>query len=262
MRIRRVRPEEYADVGAVTVAAYEPFLTDAEDHYREQLADVAGRDREAEVWVAVPDDGDAILGNVTVCPAGSPWREIAEDGEGEFRMLAVAPEAQGQGVGWRWPRWWSSASGPTARRGIALSSLETWRRPSHLRPARVPPRPRAGLVARSPTSTSSRTAWSSDGSHPDLHRDRGRHRRRGRLGRPARARHSSPAGVVRGRRATRRSTRPSSPARPASAPASRSSTWPPARSARRWRSPPPRRTSTAGCTASPSAPATSVATGR
>lgn len=98
MPLRRARAEEYAAVGAVTLAAYEPFLTDAEDHYREQLADVGRRDREAEVWVAAADDG-GILGNVTICPSGSSWREISRDDEGELRMLAVAPQAQGRGVG-------------------------------------------------------------------------------------------------------------------------------------------------------------------
>jgi ribosomal protein S18 acetylase RimI-like enzyme len=99
VRIRRARPEEYAEIGAVTIAAYEPFLVGAEDGYRLRLLDVAGRDREAEVWVATTDEGDEILGNVTVCPEGSAWRELAKDDEGEFRMLAVSPAAQGRGVG-------------------------------------------------------------------------------------------------------------------------------------------------------------------
>ena len=30
---------------------------------------------------------------------GSPYREIAHDDEGEFRMLAVSPAARGRGVG-------------------------------------------------------------------------------------------------------------------------------------------------------------------
>ncbi len=97
MELRRLRPAETTEVGALTVAAYEPFLLGPDDQYRSRLADVAARDRDAEVWVAV-DDAE-VLGNVTICPAGSPWREIAGDAEGEFRMLAVAPSAQGRGVG-------------------------------------------------------------------------------------------------------------------------------------------------------------------
>lgn len=97
MQLRRVRDHEHAAVAALTVAAYEPFLLGPDDVYRERLADIAGRDREAEVWVAA--DGDVLLGNVTLCPPGSVWCELAGPGEGEFRMLAVAPAAQGRGVG-------------------------------------------------------------------------------------------------------------------------------------------------------------------
>jgi ribosomal protein S18 acetylase RimI-like enzyme len=49
--------------------------------------------------VATPDDSEAILGTVTICPPGSPWREVAREGEGEFRMLAVAPTSRGAGIG-------------------------------------------------------------------------------------------------------------------------------------------------------------------
>ena len=48
--------------------------------------------------MAVDDDG-TLLGSVTSCPPGSPWRELSVEGEGEFRMLAVAPAARGRGVG-------------------------------------------------------------------------------------------------------------------------------------------------------------------
>jgi ribosomal protein S18 acetylase RimI-like enzyme len=95
VQIRRARAEELTSVGDVTVAAYSPYGTG--DGYVEHLRDAASRDREAELWVLVDDD--EILGTVTTCPPGSPWREIARDDEGEFRMLAVAPDAQGRGFG-------------------------------------------------------------------------------------------------------------------------------------------------------------------
>src|SRR5690242_11194163 len=101
MRTRRARPEDLATVGEVTVAAYAEFAGDDTDEYVEELRDAATRDREAELWVATPDDSEEILGTVTICPPGSPWREVARDGEGEFRMLAVAPPARGAGVGAR-----------------------------------------------------------------------------------------------------------------------------------------------------------------
>jgi ribosomal protein S18 acetylase RimI-like enzyme len=99
MRIRRARPDDIAAVGEVTVAAYADFTAGEADTYVQRLRDAATRDREAELWVATPDDSEEILGTVTITPPGSPWREVGRDGEGEFRMLAVAPTAQGRGVG-------------------------------------------------------------------------------------------------------------------------------------------------------------------
>jgi ribosomal protein S18 acetylase RimI-like enzyme len=99
MQIRRALPEDLDAVGEVTVAAYAEFSDDDTDDYVHHLLDAAARHREAELWVATPDDSEEILGTVTITPAGSPWREIARDGEGEFRMLAVAPAARGAGVG-------------------------------------------------------------------------------------------------------------------------------------------------------------------
>ncbi len=102
VRLRRIRADEYDRVAKITVAAYAPFTRGRADPYVERLADTAARDRDAEVWVAVRDTGDGtgtILGSVTLCPPGSPWRELAVPGQGEFRMLSVDPAAQGRGVG-------------------------------------------------------------------------------------------------------------------------------------------------------------------
>lgn len=103
--IRPARPEEYAVVGALTVAAYRADgLLDADDDhpvnpaYAEKLLDAAARAREAELWVAVDPDG-AVLGTVTWCPPGSPWRELSRtEHQGEFRMLAVAPAGRRRGL--------------------------------------------------------------------------------------------------------------------------------------------------------------------
>jgi ribosomal protein S18 acetylase RimI-like enzyme len=99
MRLRRARPEDLAAAGEVTVAAYAEFGSGNPDEYVAHLRGAERRDREAELWVATPDDSEEILGTVTICPEGSVWREIAKPGEGEFRMLAVAPAARGRGVG-------------------------------------------------------------------------------------------------------------------------------------------------------------------
>ena len=97
MELRRALPDELGDVGDLTVEAYAPFTLGPADPYVARLRDARSRDREAELWVAA--EGDRLLGTVTYCPPGSPWRELAGDDEGEFRMLAVAPDAQGRGVG-------------------------------------------------------------------------------------------------------------------------------------------------------------------
>jgi ribosomal protein S18 acetylase RimI-like enzyme len=99
MQIRRARAEDLAAVGEVTVAAYAEFAHDDTGSYVDHLRDAATRDREAELWVVTEDGSEVILGTVTIAPAGSPWREVGQDGEGEFRMLAVAPSARGRGVG-------------------------------------------------------------------------------------------------------------------------------------------------------------------
>lgn len=91
------RPQDLDAAGRVCVAAYRPSGMAADDPYFEALADTTGRSLVADVLVA--RDGNDILGCVTWCPQGSPLREVSEPGEGEFRMLAVSPSAQGRGIG-------------------------------------------------------------------------------------------------------------------------------------------------------------------
>lgn len=97
--IRRAEPAEYAAVGELTVQAY---LTNGglsiDDPYYDVLRNAAARDQGAELWVAVDADG-TLLGTVTWCPVGSAYRELGGPDEGEFRTLAVAPDARGRGVG-------------------------------------------------------------------------------------------------------------------------------------------------------------------
>lgn len=103
--VRRALAAELEAVGELTLAAYlaDGFVTSAGEYVGE-LRDAAVRDRDAEVWVAVGADGtvgvpDGVLGSVTFCPVGSPYREVAaDDSEAEFRMLAVAPHARRGGV--------------------------------------------------------------------------------------------------------------------------------------------------------------------
>ncbi len=49
--------------------------------------------------VAMDDGTDDILGTVVLAEPGSPWQDVAEGAEVEFRMLATVPAARGRGVG-------------------------------------------------------------------------------------------------------------------------------------------------------------------
>jgi GNAT superfamily N-acetyltransferase len=98
--IRQVAADEYATLGEITAQAYlgEGLLDFGEsDEYLGELRDVAKRAAAAEVLVAVADG--RVLGGVTFVPAGGPMADIARAGEAEIRMLAVAPEMRGRGIG-------------------------------------------------------------------------------------------------------------------------------------------------------------------
>lgn len=98
-----VRPAGQADfdvVGRLCVDAYVEAgqLDDDAGHgYSRVLADAQARALDAVLLVAVR--GEDVVGTVTICPPGSAYREIAREGEMEFRFLAVAPAAWGGGVG-------------------------------------------------------------------------------------------------------------------------------------------------------------------
>lgn len=123
VRLRRATPADHEAVGEVTVAAYADFTLGPDDPYVARLRDAASRDREAELWVATTDDTDEVVGNVTVCPPGSPWRELAGPDEGEFRMLAVAPQARGSGVGEALARHALARAADHGATSVVLSSL-------------------------------------------------------------------------------------------------------------------------------------------
>jgi ribosomal protein S18 acetylase RimI-like enzyme len=99
LTVRPARPDEFDRVGRLTLQSYvADGLIDPADSYAGHLADAAHRAAAAELLVAV-DPGGTLLGTVTVCTPGSPLGEVSRPGELEFRMLAVAPEARGRGVG-------------------------------------------------------------------------------------------------------------------------------------------------------------------
>jgi ribosomal protein S18 acetylase RimI-like enzyme len=98
--VRPAQPADHDAIGALSVAAYRGDGQTADGHpYEAHLSDVAARARVAEVLVAVDEPTGQVLGAVTFVLAGTPLAEVSRPGEAEFRMLAVAPGAQGRGVG-------------------------------------------------------------------------------------------------------------------------------------------------------------------
>jgi ribosomal protein S18 acetylase RimI-like enzyme len=98
LEIRPARPDEYAQVGALVVAAYRAFYGGELGTYGRHLADVATRAREAIVLVATA--GGTVVGSVTYVPdTASPYAEALRDGEAAIRMLATDPAWQRRGVG-------------------------------------------------------------------------------------------------------------------------------------------------------------------
>lgn len=98
--VRRAVPTDFEAVGEITVRSYvddghlPPGIA-----YAAVLADAETRAREAELWVAVEETSDRVLGSVTFAGPGTSYAEVSADGEGEFRMLAVDHSARGRGVG-------------------------------------------------------------------------------------------------------------------------------------------------------------------
>lgn len=99
-RVREIRPDEYAEVGRLLVAAYDAAGR-FNDEYRDFLADpsqwvpgVSG------ALVAVDGDGRPI-GCVACTRPGDEEFEpgVPAAGDAGFRFLAVDPDAQGSGAG-------------------------------------------------------------------------------------------------------------------------------------------------------------------
>lgn len=130
MEIRPVRPHEHERLADITVAAYravdpdDPVWTKDVDGYETELRDVAGRVAGADVLVAVDDDG-TVLGGVTyVGDPSSPSAEFDDPEAAGIRMLAVALDAQGRGVGEALTRACIDRAVAAGRRRILLHSTE------------------------------------------------------------------------------------------------------------------------------------------
>jgi ribosomal protein S18 acetylase RimI-like enzyme len=96
--IRDARPDEHALIGELRVAAYRALGLPDGSGYAETLRGF-GWDGDCMVLVAADETGSGILGTITLEPF-DPASELArDDTEADIRAFAVAPHAQGQGVG-------------------------------------------------------------------------------------------------------------------------------------------------------------------
>lgn len=97
--IRNARPDEYAVVGELRVAAYRVLGLLPEGSGYAQTLRSFGFGGDCAVLVAAGGAGNGILGTITLEPF-DPASELARDEtEADIRAFAVAPQAQGQGVG-------------------------------------------------------------------------------------------------------------------------------------------------------------------
>lgn len=100
--VREARPDELVAAGDVVAAAYlelDPRTAREHHAYLGQIRDAPGRARICPVLVAVDGEG-RVVGSVTYVPGpDNPYAEVELAGEAGFRMLGVAPGAQGGGVG-------------------------------------------------------------------------------------------------------------------------------------------------------------------
>lgn len=98
--VREAREDELARIGEITAEIYDGEGL-AGPEYVKVLLDARARwaSPATTLLVAMDDGTDDILGSVVLAEPGSPWQDVAEDGEAEFRMLAALPAARGRGVG-------------------------------------------------------------------------------------------------------------------------------------------------------------------
>ncbi|MDQ0693261.1 GNAT family N-acetyltransferase [Arthrobacter sp. W4I7] len=99
--VRRARPDEYGNIGQLTLAGFghlEPGASLPDEERLALLLDAEGRDHQGVLLVAEGTDG-GLLGTASIFPHGVPYARQARAGEAELRLLAVLPAARKQGLG-------------------------------------------------------------------------------------------------------------------------------------------------------------------
>lgn len=124
--VREVRPDEVAELGRVTREAYVALGHALPEAYLAELEDVAARAAAAVVLIAVDGGSAAVLGGLTyVETSPNAFAEWDHPDWAGFRMLGVAPSAQGRGVGEALVRECVVRAGAAGRSRLVLHSA-TW----------------------------------------------------------------------------------------------------------------------------------------
>ncbi|MDQ0892978.1 GNAT family N-acetyltransferase [Agromyces ramosus] len=98
VRVRLMRPDESSAVAALVESAYAADF-ELSDAYRADIAAVAQRARDHQVWVVTDASSGMPLGTASTPRAGAAISPLARDGELDFRFLGVATEARRRGIG-------------------------------------------------------------------------------------------------------------------------------------------------------------------
>ena len=96
VRVRLMRVGEVAEVSALAESAYADDFPLTEG-YRAEIAAVAERARDHQVWVATDAASGMLLGTTSTTRAGRAISPLARDGELDFRFLGVASSARRRG---------------------------------------------------------------------------------------------------------------------------------------------------------------------
>jgi len=96
--VRLAKPDEYEEIGQLIVAANTADYELPAD-YLASMAQVEQRARAHEVWVVENRLTGKVEATVTAPRIGGFVSDLGEPGELDFRLLAVAPDARGKGLG-------------------------------------------------------------------------------------------------------------------------------------------------------------------
>lgn len=118
--IRHVQPSEFDRVGDLVVESYAAMF-DLGD-YEDELRRVEHRSRHAEVIVAVLDG--SVAGTLTYVSGLGPYAEGDDPAAGWIRMLAVAPEFRGKGIGSALVDWCVGRARESGRQRIILHTTD------------------------------------------------------------------------------------------------------------------------------------------